>query len=108
PFGMHAAVLQVFGFRDYQFKLIDEITTDTMAGFLSKDADGDGRLEIVTHEVSLDADFPYAMGFRDEVWYRLENGHFVEVKRRHCYSDEALTEARRDEAAWLGVNNDAA
>jgi hypothetical protein len=104
PYGAHSAVLQVFGFRNRDFKLIDEISIDTMAGFLPKDVDGDGRLEIVTHEVSRDADFPYVMGFRDEVWYRLENGHFVEVKRSHCYTDEALNEARRDHASWLSVN----
>ena len=108
PYGAHAAVLQVFGFRDGDFKLIDELTIDTMAGFLAKDVDGDGRLEVVTHEVSHDADFPYVMGFRDEIWYRLENDRFVEIRRVHSYTDEALSKARKDHEAWLANSNDAA
>jgi hypothetical protein len=101
PYGAHAAVLQVFGFRDGDFKLIDEITADTMAGFVAEDKDGDGKLEVVTHEVSRDADFPYVMGFRDEVWYRLENERFVEAKRINLYDSKDLKNARRDHERWL-------
>ena len=97
PYGPHAAVLQVFGFREGDFKLIDEITVDTMAGFIAEDKDTDGRLEVVTLEVSRDADFPYVMGFRDEVWYRLESDRFVEVKRINLYAPEDLKRARSEQ-----------
>jgi hypothetical protein len=95
PYGAHAAVLQVFGFREGDFKLIDEITVDTMAGFIAEDKDSDGRLEVVTFEVSLEADLPYVMGFRDEVWYRLENDRFIEVQRINLYDPKDLKKARR-------------
>lgn len=106
PYGAHAAVLQVFGFREDGFKLMDEITVDTMAGFIAEDKDTDGRIEIITIEVSRDADFPYVMGFRDEVWYRLENDHFVEVQRINLYDPEDLKKARSDSDEWLRESQD--
>lgn len=101
PIGAHGTALQVFGFRDWEFRLITEISIDTPAGFVAEDIDGDDRLEVITHEVSLDADFPYVMGFRDEVWYRLENDDFVEVKRVNLYDKKDLKKARRDSGKWL-------
>ena len=101
PIGAHGAALQVFGFRDWEFKLIAELSIDTPAGFVAEDVDGDGRLEIVTNEVSQDADFPYVLGFRDEVWYRLENDRFVEVKRTNLYDKKDLEKARRNAEKWL-------
>ena len=101
PYGAHAAVFQVFGFRDGDFKLIDEITVDTMAGFVAEDKDADGKLEIVTLEVSIEADFPYVMGFRDEVWYRLENDKLTEVKRINLYDSKDLKKARKDSGKWF-------
>lgn len=103
PIGLHNTALQVFGFRDYEFKLLGEMSTDTPAGFTIEDTNNDGRVEIITHEVSIDADLPYAMGFRDEVWYRFENNNFIEVKRINLYEKKDLKTARRNPAKWLGV-----
>jgi len=90
PIGAHNTALQVFGFRDYEFKLIGETSIDTPAGFRIEDINNDGKVEIITHEVSLDADLPYVMGFKDEVWYRFENDDFTEIKRINLYEKKEL------------------
>lgn len=101
PIGAHGTALQIFGFRDYEFRLIGETSTDTPAGFTIEDIDNDGKVEIITHEVSIDADLPYVMGFRDEVWYRFENDNFVEVKRINLYEKKDIKKARRNTDKWL-------
>ncbi len=101
PIGAHGTALQVFGFRDYEFRLVGETSTDTPAGFTIEDIDNDGKFEIITHEVSTDADLPYVMGFRDEVWYRFENDNFVEVKRINLYEKKDIKKARRNTVKWL-------
>jgi hypothetical protein len=101
PIGAHNTALQVFGFRDYEFKLIGETSTDTPAGFRIEDINNDGKVEIIAHEVSLDADLPYVMGFRDEVWYRFENDDFTEIKRINLYEKKELKNARHKPEKWL-------
>ncbi|HJV66302.1 MAG TPA: hypothetical protein VJ550_11245 [Geomonas sp.] len=96
PFGPYGTALQVFGFMNRRFSLLAELIIDTPSGFVFGDKDGDGRLETVVHEVSHEADMPYVMGFRDEVWYRLESNRFVEVKRIKLYSSDELEEAHRN------------
>lgn len=90
PFGLHNATLLVFGIKDHRFQLIDEITVDTMAGFIVEDVDHDGKLEVKTLEVSPAANQPYACGFRDEVLFRFSHGKFVEIDRKHLYSQKDL------------------
>lgn len=104
PIGAHGTALQVFGFRDYEFRLINETSTDTPAGFKFEDVNNDGKFEIITHEVSLKADLPYVMGFRDEVWYRFENDEFVELKRINLYEIKDLKNARRNPEKWLDTD----
>ena len=97
PFGLHNAALRVFGIKDHEFQLIDEISADTVAGFLIEDLDRDGRLEVKTLEVSPAANQPYACGFRDEVWFRFQNGKFEEVGRKHLYTQKDLNDFRSRE-----------
>jgi hypothetical protein len=101
PYGAHGTALQVFSFQDWKFDLIAELEINTPAGFTFKDIDGDGRVEVVTHEVSDAADFPYVMGFRDEVWYHLEDDRFVEIKRTNLYDPEDLNKARDNPEEWF-------
>lgn len=101
PFGVHNTVLQVFGFRDRQFNLITELEIDTPAGFWTEDKDNDGNIEVITHQVSLSADLPYVMGFRDEVWYRLENNELKEVNRINLFSSDDLNKAKNNAESWL-------
>jgi hypothetical protein len=96
PYGAYGTALQVFWFMNRKFSFLAELTINTPSGFAFKDIDGDGKLEIVAHEVSRDADLPYVMGFRDEVWYRLVVNSFVEVKRIRLYTTKELEEARSD------------
>ena len=70
--------------------MIAKVSVDTMAGFLVEDVDNDGRLEVKTLEVSPSADLPYVCGFRDAVWFRLENRRFVEVRRERLYEEKDL------------------
>ena len=90
PHGAHNATLRVFGIKNHKFKLLDQITVDTMAGFVVEDVDHGGRLEVKTLEVSPAANLPYVCGFRDEVWFRLINGKFVEVGRKPIYTQKDL------------------
>jgi cbb3-type cytochrome oxidase subunit 3 len=92
PFGLHNAALRVFGIKDHEFRMLDEIDVDTMAGFIVEDVDHDGKLEVKTLEVSPAANQPYVCGFRDEVLFRFNNGKFDEVGRRHLYSEKDLND----------------
>ena len=92
PFGLHNATLRVFGIKNHKFKLLDQLSVDTMAGFLVEDVDHDGRLEVKTLEVSPNANLPYACGFRDEVWFRFNDGKFVEVGRKPLYTQKDLND----------------
>jgi hypothetical protein len=92
PHGLHNATLRVFGIKNHKFKLLDQISVDTMAGFLVEDVDGDGRLVVKTLQVSPAANLPYACGFRDEVRFRLNNGKFEEVGRKRLYTRKDLND----------------
>lgn len=92
PHGLHNATLRVFGIKNHKFKLLDQISVDTMAGFLVEDVNGDGRLEVKTLQVSPAANLPYACGFRDEVWFRVKNGKFEEVGRKPLYTRKDLND----------------
>jgi hypothetical protein len=94
PFGAHGSAMQVFGLRNREFKFIAELLTNTPSGFIAEDIDNDGRIEIVAHETS--DDFPFVLGLRDEVWYRLESDQFVEIKRTKLYEPHDVDLAYAD------------
>lgn len=94
PYGAHGSAMQVFGLRNREFKFIAELLTNTPSGFVAEDVDKDGRIEIVTHETS--EDFPFVLGLRDEVWYRLESNKFVEIKRTKLYEPHDVDLAYAD------------
>ena len=81
PAGVHGSALQVYGWKDWEFTLLAEISTDTPVGFFLEDFDKDGIIEVGAPCTSSAADLPYVCGLRDFVWYRLQSNQFVEVKR---------------------------
>jgi hypothetical protein len=94
PYGAHGSAMQVFGLQNREFKFIAELLTNTPSGFIAEDVNNDDRIEIVTHETS--EDYPFVLGLRDEVWYRLENTEFVEIKRTKLYEPQDVDLAYAD------------
>jgi hypothetical protein len=95
PIGPHGSVLQVYGMDGSEFKLIAETSTEVPSGFDLEDVDRDGTPELRVAEVNYSSGMPYVMGLRDVVWYRLESGKFVEVKRE-TPSDAEIEEVSRE------------
>jgi hypothetical protein len=93
PFGAHASSLKIFGWHEYEFREISEITTDTPTGFWVEDTDSDGQLEIVTVSVDEDAGLPYVMGLRSRVVYKWNGSNFAVISTQPEYEQETL-EAR--------------
>jgi hypothetical protein len=96
PAGAHGSVLQVFGWRDFQFQEIGQLGAGTPVGFDIKNVNKDGRIEIVTDETDWSLDLPYEAAARVRIWYRWEDGGFVEHKRQKLYSEEDIAELRRE------------
>lgn len=95
PFGPHNSQLRVFGFRDWDFKLIAELEVMAPSDYEVRDVDDDGRLEVVTVDQA-NTEFPYVCGFRDEVVYRLDKDTFIEIERRPLYNDKELEQGHVD------------
>ncbi|MGE3348754.1 MAG: FG-GAP repeat domain-containing protein [Ramlibacter sp.] len=90
--GAYASVLLVYGLRSWEFKKIGELYSTVTGGFEIADFDGDGRLEVRTDEIAHRPGLPYVAGLRDEVVYRLQDGTFVELSRKECFSEEEMRE----------------
>jgi hypothetical protein len=87
--GPHNTAIHVFG----SWGVHGEIYSSTPMGFYFADVDNDGAMEVISSEVSMIADLPYVMGFRDKVIHKLTPEGFVEVSREPCFTNEDLKEA---------------
>jgi hypothetical protein len=90
--GAYASILLVYGMQSWEFKKLGELYSTILGGFEIADLDGDGRIEIRTDEIAQRPGLPYVAGLRDEVVYRFQNGTFVEVSRKECFSEEEMRE----------------
>ncbi len=94
PFGPHGSRLQVFGFREWEFQKIDEITVMAPSDFeLEK---GDGGINVVAIDIA-ETPHAYVCGFRDEVRFRLGKVGFREVSRTPLYKPHELAQGHVDE-----------
>jgi len=90
--GAYASILLVYGLQSWEFKKLGELFSTTMGGFEVSEVDGDGRVEIKTDEIARRPGLPYVAGLRDEVVYRFQNGAFVEVSRKECFTEDEMRE----------------
>ena len=81
PAGPHGYALQAFSINNNDVKLIAEHGTDTPIEFEFEDINNDGKLELRSIETNQSSGHSYAMGIRDVVWYKFDNGEFVEIMR---------------------------
>ena len=91
PTGVHGSMIEVFGWRDFEFCKIGEIGAGTPVGFDIKDFDGDGRIEIGTDETDWSSDLPYALAPRVRIWYRWDGQDFKEVAHYRADTDKDLS-----------------
>ena len=96
PIGAHGTALQVFGWRGDEFNQIGQLSVGTPAGFKVEDYDGDGRLEIVTHETDWSLGLPYALAPHESIWYRWDGQDFKEISRAKDYASDEVEDLLRD------------
>jgi hypothetical protein len=79
--GAHGSALLLFGFKDWEFRLLGELGVGTPGGFDIGDFDGDGRIEID----AVEADYSHGDGYVDapryRIRYRWTQDGFAEVER---------------------------
>lgn len=85
--GAHGSALQLYGMKEFEFKLLGELSSDTPAGFEIADLDSDGGLALRTYESDYSTGLAYAFAPRLEVWYRWNGSHFEELLRRKAYTE---------------------
>ncbi len=90
--GAHGSILLVYGRQSWEFKKLGELFSTTMGGFEVSDVDGDGRVEIKAYEIARRPGLPYVAGLHDEVVHRFQNGAFVEVSRKECFTEGEMQE----------------
>lgn len=110
--GAHGNALQVFGWRDREFKKIAALGVGTPVPFEFGDFDGDGLTEIKGTETDWSVGLPYSMAPRVEVLYRWDGNKFREVSRKKGYTAEELRtlldEARREGITIERIDPDSA
>jgi hypothetical protein len=89
PAGVHGMALRVWGWDGFNFGEIAITGSGTPTNARIVDIDADGRLEVGVLETDWAAGRPYANAPSVEVFYRLEDGAFVEVARGRRWDPEA-------------------
>ncbi|MCP9470322.1 MAG: VCBS repeat-containing protein [Nitrospira sp.] len=94
PGGAHGSVLDVFGWKDMEFRHLGGLAVGTPEGFWAQDFDHDGRIEIGTKETDWSTDLPYYLAPRLLQWYRWTNNSFQKVREVKDYSSADLAEIK--------------